>query len=279
MNAMYTRPLLRPAHAQRGFTLVELMVTVGIALFLLWGLTTVVQNVRTANLNQQGLSQLQDEERFALTVITDVVQSGGYLPDATAWTPATSLPQVNPVFEPGQAFYGVHQAAAPGDTLQVRYRTGLTITAVNDGVILCDGSTNTAQLPSHAYTNIFSVVPQGPGVVGGLYCQVDNLGPSAAAPGVLLVPGVQSMTVYYGVKRDFTFSDYNVDTYLTADQMCSTLFAPCGTDDWSNISAVRVILTFTNPLFNAGAPVGPGNQPTITFERVIEVMARGGVHT
>jgi type IV pilus assembly protein PilW len=273
MNAMYARQCHRRARTQRGFTLVELMVTVGIALFLLWGLTTVLQNVRTANLNEQGLSQLQDEERFALTVITDVVQAGGYLPDATAYTPATSLPLIGS-FEAGQAFFGAHQAAAPGDTLQVRYRTGLTSTGANDGVILCDGSTNTGQLPSHAYTNVFSVVAQGPGVVGGLYCQVDNLGPSAAAPGVLLVPGVQSMTVYYGVKRDFTLSDYNVDTYLTADQMCSPILNPCGTDDWSNISAVRVILTFTNPLANQ-----PGQQPTITFERVIEVMARGGIHT
>jgi type IV pilus assembly protein PilW len=278
MNAVYTRRPLCPAHTQRGFTLVELMVTVGIALFLLWGLTTVVQNVRKANLSQQGLSQLQDEERFALTVITDVVQSGGYLPDATAYTPATSLPLVGN-FEAGQAFFGVHQVVAPGDTLSVRYRTGLNSTGVNDGVILCDGSTNTAQLPSHAYTNTFSVQTAGPGVVGGLYCQVDNAGLAAAAPGVLLVPGVQSMTIYYGVKRDFTFNDYNVDTYLTADQMCSPILAPCGTDDWSNISAVRVILTFTNPLYVAAAPIGPGNQPTITFERVIEVMARGGVHT
>jgi len=284
MNAMYTHHPLRLAHRQRGFTLVELMVTVGIALFLLWGLTTVVQNVRKANLNQQGLSQLQDEERFALSIITDVVQSGGYLPDATAYTPALSLPVCPPgclgsTFEAGQAFFGTHQLAAPGDTLSVRYRTGLTSTGVNDGVILCDGSINTAQLPSYPYTNNFSVVAQAPGGVGGLYCQVDNGGPAAGAPGVLLVPGVTSMTVYYGVKRDFTFNDYNVDTYLTADQMCSPILNPCGTDDWSNISAVRVILTFTNPLFDASVPLSPGNQQTITFERVIEVMARGGVHT
>jgi type IV pilus assembly protein PilW len=266
MNAPYTRPLLRRARTQRGFTLVELMVTVGIALFLLWGLTTVVQNVRMANLNQQGLASLQDQERFALTVITDVVQSGGYLPDATALTPDNSLQASGSFLTPGQAFFGTHQVAAPGDTLQVRYRTGLDHNGNNDGVILCDGSTNTAQLPSQAFTNIFSVVAQGPGVVGGLYCQVNNLGPSAAAPGALLVPGVQSMTVYYGVKRDFTLNDYNVDTYLTADQMLNA--------DWDNISAVRVILTFTNPL--AGQA---GQQPTITFERVIEVMARGGVHT
>lgn len=262
MNAMYTRRLLRPAHTQRGFTLVELMVTVSIALFLLWGLTTVMQNVRTANLNQQGLANLQDQERFALTVINDVVQSGGYVPaaDATALTAATALGAAPPNFlQAGQAFWGVHTVGPTGDTLFARYYTD-----TNDGVILCDGSTN--QGPAQAFTNTFSVQLAAPGVVGGLYCQVNNGGPSAVAPGVLLVPGVQSMTVYYGVKRDVTFSDFNVDTYLTADQMLAT--------DWNNISAVRVILTFANPL--AGQP---GQPPTIIFERVIEVMARGGVHT
>jgi len=260
MNAMYTRPLLRAAHTQRGFTLVELMVTVGIALFLLWGLTTVMQNVRQANLNQQGLAQLQDEERFALTVITDVVQSGGYLPDATVWTSATSLPAGGNFTLAGQAFYGALNAPT-GYSLSVRYRTGNS-----DGVILCDGSSNTAAPPgSQYYTNTFTVVLGAPGQVGGLYCQlqVGNLAPQAA---VLLVPAVQSMTVYFGVKRDFTFDDYNVDTYVTPDLMTA--------NDWNNISAVRVILTFNNPMANQ-----PGQPPSITFERVIEVMARGGVHT
>ena len=83
----------RAARNARGFTLVELMVTVAIALFLLAGLVTIVGNVRKADVNQRALAQLQDQERFALTVITDVVQAGGYLPDAVAWTPVTSLLQ------------------------------------------------------------------------------------------------------------------------------------------------------------------------------------------
>jgi type IV pilus assembly protein PilW len=259
MNTPYTRRLLCPARTQRGFTLVELMVTVGIALFLLWGLTTVMQNVRTANLNQQGLAQLQDQERFALTVINDVVQSGGYVPadDATTLTATTALAATGP-FQAGQAFFGAHAAAAPGDTLSVRYYTD-----TKDGVILCDGSTN--QGVPQTFTNTFTVQAAGPGVVGGLYCQL-QAGAGAAAPAVLLVTGVHSMTVYYGVKRDLTFNDYNVDTYLTADQMLAA--------DWSNISAVRVILSFNNPLFGQ-----PGQQQFIIFERVVEVMARGGVHT
>jgi hypothetical protein len=45
-------------------------------------------------------------------------------------------------------------------------------------------------------------------------------------------------------------------------------------NDWSNLSSVRVILTFNNPLFGQ-----PGQPQFITFERVIEVMARAGLHT
>jgi len=260
----------RPAmQAEHGFTMVELMVAIAIAVFLLGGLVTIVQNTRQTDINQRALSQLQDAERFALTVITDVVQSGGYLPDATAWIPSNSLGQIGN-WEAGQALSGTHAVAAPGDTLSVRYRT-----ALNDGVILCDGSTNTAQGATHAFTNTFRVQTGNANqALNGLYCQVDNLGASAAAPGVLIVAGVVNMKVYYGVKRDFATSDYNVDTYLTADQMCSPLVNPCGSDDWSNVSSVRVILTFTNPLFGQ-----PGQPAQIQFERVIQVMGRAGVHT
>jgi type IV pilus assembly protein PilW len=262
MNAVHTHTHLRPSRAMRGFTLVELMVTVAIALFLLFGLTTIVQNIRQTNLNQQALAQLEDQERFALTVITDVVQNGGYFPDATAYSVSSFAAVGN--FQAGAAFYSPLGAAyypGVGDTLSVRY-----LTAIGDGVTLCDGSTNTAQPTVPGFTNTFTVQQAVPPAVGGLYCQVNNGGPSAAAPGVLIAPGVVSMKVYYGVKRDFAFSDYNADTYVTAAGMLPA--------DWTNISSVRVVLWFANPL------AGPPGQPaTIVFERVIEVMGRGGVHT
>ena len=85
---------------------------------------------------------------------------------------------------------------------------------------------------------------------------------------------MQNLQVLYGVKRTPALSDYNVDTYLTADQMNT---AGVNGNDWNNVSSVRVILTFTNPLYN---PASPAGQPaTIAFERVIQVMARAGVHT
>jgi type IV pilus assembly protein PilW len=251
MNALPCSPLRYGARAQRGFTLVELMVTVAIALFLLYGLVTIVETVRRTSLDQQSLAQLQDQQRFAMTVLTDVIQAGGYFPDPTAWTPASSLPAVAP-FAQGQPFFGTHNAAAPGDTIGVRYRT-----ALNDGVINCTGGSNTAFNPSHVYTNSFSV-----SAAGQLQCALDG-----AAP-VPLVSGVTNLTIYFGVKRNFAITDYNVDTYLTADQMLAA--------DWNNVSSVRIILTFTNPLYKGP---GTGQPPTITFDRVVEVMARAGAFT
>jgi len=257
MSALPCTAFPHSARTQRGFTLVELMVTVGIALFLLYGLVTIVETVRRTSLDQQSLAQLQDQQRFAMTVLTDVIQAGGYFPDPTTWTPATSLPAAAP-FAQRQPFNATHNAAAPGDTIGVRYRTQQF-----DGVINCTGGTNTVFNPTQLYTNFFSVSP-----TGQLQCALGVGSPAVLAAPVALVSGVTNLTIYYGVKRNFAVTDYNVDTYLTADQMLNT--------DWDNISSVRVILTFTNPLYK-----GPGGvqQPTITFDRVVEVMARAGPFT
>jgi len=249
----------RQARGQRGFTLIELMVTVAIALFLLGGLLTILQNVRATYGNQQALAQLQDQQRFAMTVLTDVIQAGGYFPDPVKMTATSALPAAG-AYQAGQAFSGTQGAGGP-DSIGVRY-----VTAGGDGVILCDGSTNLGAVgTSLAYTNVFTVVPPAGGAPGQLLCTLNGNPPLA------IVSGVQGLSIYYGVKRNPGITDYNVDTYLTANQML--LAGPNG-NDWENISSVRVILTFTNPL--AGQP---GQQPTIIFERVIEVMARAGVHT
>jgi type IV pilus assembly protein PilW len=264
-NYRFRRLALR---TERGFTLVELMVTVAIALFLIGGLLTVLQDVRIAYNNQQSLSQLQDEQRFALTVLADVIQAGGFFPDSVAWQPQTSLP-ASGSYAVGQAFFGTHPGGAAPDTIGIRYRT-----ALNDGVIMCDGSTNTTVGPTRLYVNTFTVVPPAGNVPGQLQCQLidGNTGGNIDGP-VTLVNGVQKLVVYYGVKRNPVPADYNVDTYLTADQMNA------GNGDWSNISSVRVILTFTNPLCPPAGPCQAGQQPTIIFERVIEVMSRAGVHS
>jgi type IV pilus assembly protein PilW len=235
MNAHNPKTKRCSARVERGFTLVELMVTVAIALFLIGGLLTVLQNVRGAYNNQQLLSQLQDQQRFALTVLTDVIQAGGYFPDPKVWQPSNSLP-ASGNYALGQAFYGTHPGGTAADSIGIRYRT-----ALNDGVIFCDGSSNTTENPDGLFVNQFTVAPPAGNTPGQLQCQLTDVA-TGAVNTVPIVNGVQNLLIYYGVKRNAVPVDYNVDTYLTADQMNAA------NGDWNNISSVRVILSFTNPL-------------------------------
>jgi type IV pilus assembly protein PilW len=250
------KSLTASLRAARGFTLVELMVTISIALFLLGGLVTILQTVRRTYTSQQAQVQLQDQQRFAVTLLTDVIQSGGYFDNPTADTLLGALPAVAPNFGTGQAFFGTQGAALPaaGDTIYVRFRT-----APGDGIINCSGSSNSTLL-EQVYTNEFFVNPG----TGQLMC---SLGGAAAVP---LVSGVANLQIYYGVKRAVPASDYNVDTYEQANAMQAS--------DWDQISSVRVIVTFANPLW--GTPNQPVTIPQyITFERVIQVMSRAGDYT
>ena len=77
--------------------------------------------------------------------------------------------------------------------------------------------------------------------------------------------------MYYGVNRTAPGANYTVDTYLTADQMNAAL---PGGGDWMNVSSVRIVLTFANPLFGQA-----GQNATVQFERVAAVMARTGPHS
>ncbi len=250
MNAVSNMHRQGP-RAQRGFTLVELMVTVAIALFLLGGLVTIVQNVRQANQSQTAISLLQDEQRFAMTVLTDAIQAGGYFPDPQAYSSANF--GVLGAFQSGSAFAGSHVTgvadSAAQDTIATRFWT-----EKDYGPILCDGTDTSVPAGPTEYTITFSLAGNT------LQCQVNN------GPQVPLVTGVAAMAVYYGVNRVNPNADYNVDTYVTWDNM--------NNQDFTNINAVRMVLTFVNPMQGQ-----PGQPPLITVERVIEVMSRAGVHT
>ena len=241
--------------AQRGFTLVELMIAVLIALFLIGGLVTLVGAMKITFANQNGLSQLQESERMAMTLMTDVIESTGYFPNPLINTAATSFPVSGSFTFAGQALVGTGTYADQtpgGQTITVRY-----LTAGNDNVINCTGNTSNV---AASFVNTFSIDANG-----NLNCTL-ILNGVAQAP-IPLISGLNSMQIYYGVQTNAALSNNSVDTYLDANAVAAGNY-------WSNVKSVQITLTLVNPLSGQS---GQTNVPFITFTRVIDVMYKNGV--
>jgi type IV pilus assembly protein PilW len=239
-------PNSRARPDQQGFTLVEILVALTVGIFLMGALLTIVQTNRTVFGNQNQLAQLQDGERMAMTIMSDVIQSAGYFPDPTTNTLGTTLTAIAP-FGAGQSVYGVYSAAAPGDQLYIRY-----MTAGGDGILNCSGQSNPTGGPNTLYVNEFQVIN------GQLVCTMNGTQYN-------LVNGVTNLSILYGVKANAAATGNSVDTYMNASQVTAAGL-------WSSVISALVQLTFNNPVYVANQ----GQPPTIIFQRVISVMYQTG---
>ena len=251
------------ARNQRGYTLVEIMVALLIAVFLLGGLLTVVMDNRRTFTNQSAIAQLTDSQRLAMTIMTNVIQSAGYYPNPTSNTPSTLFlgsPANATSMGIGQAIWGTGDstAADPGDTLIVRYAT-VPMNTASDGIILCNGSINPdpagTTIP-RTYINQFSVNNNNQ-----LVCTLDGV----AYP---LVNGVLSLKILYGVVRNIPSNGNSVDTYVDASNMSP--------GDWNNVISVMVTLTFKGVPMQ-GQSQQNANARAVPVTRVIGLMSAGGI--
>jgi type IV pilus assembly protein PilW len=262
--------------AERGFSLTEVMVAITLSVFLLMGLFTILQQTRNANSTTTGLSQLQDDERVAMTIMTDTIEAAGYVPEANG--SGQSLLVADAVFATqGQIIVAGTGGASVGERLTMRYVLGL-----NDTTLKCDGTTNGGA--EQVYKEIFQITTNAAGV-NQLVCI-----PSNGATAVPLVNNVANLTFQFAVNRTSTTSTTasNVvgpntassstgygcpaDTWMTTANM--------QTNDWTNVCAVKVDIVFVNPIYQpAGqARATPGQKQYITFERVIAIQSKTGVN-
>jgi type IV pilus assembly protein PilW len=232
------------------------MVAIVIGLFLIGGLLTLTSAMKNTTVLQGGLTQLQEDERVGMTVMTDVIQTAGYFPQPTVNTAATALPVSGAPWAAGQSVFGFGDTSAlPSETLSVRYVTDGT-----DGILNCLGARSTTATPAAPVTwiNTFSLDGSG-----NLQCTLTTNG--VDAPPVTLVTGVQRLWFFYGVQTKTTPGDHSVDTYLQAPDVTHGGY-------WPNVISVQVQLYFANPLAAA-----PGQLPTIGLSRWVVLMNMGGV--
>lgn len=254
MTPYDTQPTPTSTPNQRGFTLVELMVSILIGLFLVGGLLTLVQAMKRTSVSQSGLSQLQDNERMAMQLMTDVIQSTGYFITPLSNTAATSFPVTGSFTYAGQALYGT--TVGGSDQISVRY-----MTTGSDNIINCSGNTYTTG--SATFINTFSVNT----ATDTLQCTLTTNGGTATT--VPLISGITNLSILYGVQTNTSVSTYSVDCYLTAANVTS----------WQSVKSVKVSITFVNPMYGNLAGQTTNTPQTITFTRVIDVMNNTGVIT
>jgi hypothetical protein len=220
-------------------------------------LLTLVQAMRRTNTNQGGLSNLQDTERMAMEIVTDVVQSSGYFvlnpltttAQSTFLVPAPNFPTATAVA--GQALIGTD---GTNSTITSRYATSGA-----DNVINCLGSPSATAV---TWINQLSITTVGG--VSYLTCSLWINGVAQAA--VPLIPNVTGLQIRYGVSSGQGQSTNSVDAYTNAAGVNSNTL-------WSQVRSVQITLTFPNPLYGQ-----PGQTaPSINFTRVIDVMNKNGV--
>lgn len=237
------RDRLRPGarQGQQGLSIVELMVALAIALFLLAGISSVFLGMKRSFVAQDRLSELQDNQRLALNVLTATVQAAGYFPDPLNQTVVDALPAESGsfgTFAPGQGVVGT------STTVSTRY-----LVAPGEPLTDCLGRVNKSAAPVRV-VNTYSI---GPGKE--LRCTLDG-----GATHVTLVGGVTAMSALYGTSS--LSGGAGVDRYLDADEITAAGL-------WPQVRSVRMVVRFANPY--AGQPHEP---ETLDWVQTINLMNR-----
>jgi len=267
--------------AERGFTLVEVMVAITLSVFLLFGLFTILRQTRDANSATTGLSQLQDDERIAMTIMTDTIEEAGYVPEANG-SGQSNFTTDTTFATQGQIIVAGTGAGWVGEKLTMRYVLG-----AGDSTLKCDGTTNSGA--EQVYEEAFQITTTAAGV-NQLVC-IPNAG-SAAPTTVPLVNNVANLTFQFAVNRTAASSSTasnavgpNTASSATgygcpADTWMTTADMQANANDWTNVCAIKVDIVFVNPIYQPpGQPnPTPGQKQYITFERVIVIQSKTGVN-
>ena len=229
---------------QAGFTLVEMMVAVTIGMIVLFGMTATFVNLKNTFRSQDKLGTLQDNERLALTFLTNSINEAGYYPDpksastiTASVAPTTSPASPGGTMPAGAGVFGTADggAATSPESLQTAYASLST-----DGLISCIGTSYAGSATVAATVrNIYYVDP----TTNSLMCRVlvNGLGTDAMANAgtpQVLVTGVSKMAVLYGLAPA---GSMQVNEYVSPGTVTA----------WNTVKAVRITLNFVNPFGGA----------------------------
>jgi prepilin-type N-terminal cleavage/methylation domain-containing protein len=255
---------------ERGFGLIELMVSMVIASFLVLGLAVMASNMQGTYTAQTAYSATSDNERFASALFGSVIQSAGYYTVGAPQGPTGTIDKFTDYLTPvigsspgasyasGQFISGTGAAGGGGpDVLNVRfYGASTDISSPYD----CLGDKPNIYGSSGTYESVLSINTAN----NTLICQVGLNGgsPAGALSGasanssVVLLDNVTNMAIFYGVQSGSAGSPIQ---YFSALNMTGKL--------WTSVKSIKVTLTF---IVNPTAPAS--QQQTQSFTETYQVM-------
>ena len=230
----------RRAHREAGVTLIELMIAIFITLFLIAGMLGIVVSLRGSFITQDQLQRMQENQRFALSVLDNTVRSAGFYTNQTTTTPQLEFTAVAAAngggtsFAAGQTVAGFTGGVGASDTLNIRFQGDPSL-----GMLNCLGDSATSGTRP-IWINSFTINSSNQ-----LTCAVGTNG-AALGAATVLVNNVASMGVLYGIETaaGSTFA------YVPSTSVDGTTY------QWGNVKSIQVRLNFQD-LINArtGTPV------------------------
>lgn len=277
MNRFFLKRATNPDNSaqQHGVTLIELLLSMGIGVFLLAGLAMIFISDKISFATQNNLAQMENNQLMAINILTNVIQSAGYYPSSSTPT-STNLPV--------ESTYSltIKNGSSSSSSLAVSYGTAGqavfggsingsdSISVRSIGAINCTGNTSGDLVSStftvDSYNNLQCTTWDITTPANNTATQT-LVGPGYPATGTVtnaMITGVQSMQVLYGVNP----ASDSATQYVTAANVTN----------WSGVMSVRVTLNFCNPLYSKqpacqlNTTDNQGQPGTLAFTRVIGLM-------
>ena len=217
----------------RGFSLIELMIALTIGLVVAMVIAQIFVNTSSIFRSTDNLSRVQENARYALTLLTREIRSSAFKSDPRVKS-ATLYPPATPALTGTDGGSSGTPASALPDTITVRFQGSGDGTTADGTVQDCVGnridynktpSVNTFFIQNDAANNNEPT----------LYCNTVTTA-CVAATCFALVPGVENMQILYGediAALPFSINpDGSVDRWVTAGNVTN----------WDNVLSVRIAL-------------------------------------
>lgn len=241
----------RPGRRNRGFTLIELMVTLVISLLVLMAGLSFYMMSRSSYDTINDNANLEERGNFALSVMMRLMRQTSYIPDlkdkgGMMYVPEPMILGLDSCSNPNDSealACGAGSAINASDTVMIRYfgvGQQADSTLPDESVVDCSGQGVAApsDIDNAAAQRGLSILFIGNGADGkpSLMCKYRDRAANGKESTTVfhtqeLVPGVETMQLLYGLS---TNGDDVPDKYATASTMNAT--------DWPNVKTVKIAL-------------------------------------